>query len=170
MKLRLLQSINDLMGNIVDEEKEYKIITFAPDTNSLNKEEHDRLLDDIGGERYGFIEFFSFVSDMTKSKNKEESDLYKRILSKLYKYNKNKLEFIADQQDFVKKDIRDFNNDPEIAMKYIVDFFEKWDKVIPGIIEREPENEDLYDYVKKYKEQNLNESKRVLFIKLLLKK
>lgn len=166
MKIPLIEDIEDVIGKKITE-NDYEPKSFNPDTNSLNKVEIERVMDDMSEKSISLIDYMSFSLEMSKQTNKTEAELYKNIYNKLLKYNKNKIEFAYDQEELLEKRFSDFNRNVEDAIDYVIDFFEKYAESLPSVIQNSPENEKIYDDLKEYKEQYLKEEKNPLFLKLL---
>jgi hypothetical protein len=165
MKIPVIEDIEDVLGKKITE-NDYQRVSFAPDTNALNKVEIETVMKDISKLAIPITVYISFSLEMSKQNNKE-AELYKNIYNKLLKYNKNKIDFASDQEELLEKRFSDFNRSVEDAIDYVIDFFEKYAQSLPRVILHHPENEKIYDDLKEYKEQYLKEEKNPLFLKLL---
>ncbi len=135
----------------------YKPISLAPKTNSLNREEHDRMISDLSKKSVPLSTYMDFCIEMYKS-HKTDSLLYKQIFDKLQKENKQTFEFLHDQNDilkFEKKNNLDFGR-----VKKMYYFLNKWKDTYKNWFN---DNKILYDDCAKYLTDNrgnfsLNES------------
>jgi len=148
--IKMLKEIQDLYNISLSYSGFYSPISFQPDTNSLNREEHARLMEDIGSRRYNLLDYISFAIDMSKQNNKSEADLYKRIVSKLFKSNEKKLNFSVDQHELLTLRASDFNNDIGDILEYVINFYDKWEDTAIQL-KTIPYYKILYDDLKKYK-------------------
>jgi hypothetical protein len=107
----LLRESQGVLGN-------YTPKSFKPDTNSLNKEEHTVLMNDLQGKGMDFMKYISFVHSMIG-----DNPIYKVIFSKLFRANKDKIDFSLDQNDLLK----DWNKEipDSVKLQKFKTFYEK---------------------------------------------
>lgn len=71
----------------------YTPLQFQPDTNSLDKQEFDKMMDDLRGRSIDFMDYLIFLKSI-----KDDDPLYKRIYLKLGKANLDKLRFKSEER------------------------------------------------------------------------
>lgn len=119
--------------------------SFPPDLNSLNKEEHAVVVNDLRKNRMGLVDYLKYVNSMS------DDPTYKSILSKLIISNKNKINFTLDQNKI-------FNYDGPAKLQKFKDFYEKYKDYFPNWAS---ENERLYVDTTNALKSSLNEAKQV---------
>jgi hypothetical protein len=107
----LLRESQGILGN-------YTPKSFAPDLTSLNKEEHATVMNDLRKERMGLMDYIGFIHSMIGY-----DPIYKVIFSKLFRANKNKIDFSLDQSDLLK----DWNKETpdSVKLQKFKTFYEK---------------------------------------------
>ena len=123
------------------EDFNYFPYSFAPNLNSLNKEEHTVAMNDLRKERMGLIDYIQFAKSMS------DDPIYKSILSKLINSNRKKLDFTLDQDEML-------DYEGPIKLQKFKQFYEKYRDDFPNWA---LENESLYNDVVKNLRSSLNE-------------
>jgi hypothetical protein len=123
--------------------------SFSPDTNALNKEEHEVMMKDLRKERMGLVDYIKFAGSMINNE-----PIYKSIFNKLANSNKKKIEFAIDQNEILK--YQDETNLDPIKLQKFKAFYEKYKEIFPGWAS---ENERLYKDVMQVLNPSLNEAK-----------
>jgi hypothetical protein len=126
----------------------YVPYSFSPDTNTLNKEEHDVMMRDLKKDRIKFIDYIEFVNSM-----KNIDPIYKSIFSKLVNSNGKKLKFALDQ-DMLLDDLKD-DDVNYIKLQKFKKFYEEYKESFPNWAS---ENERLYRDVIQALNSSLNEA------------
>jgi hypothetical protein len=122
--------------------------SFSPDTNVLNKEEHEVMMRDLRKERMGLVDYIKFASSMMSNE-----PIYKSIFNKLVNSNKKKIEFVIDQNEILK--YQDETNLDPIKLQKFKAFYEKYKEIFPSWAS---ENERLYKDTLKALSPSLNEA------------
>jgi len=115
--------------------------SFAPDLNSLNKEEHEVVMNDLRKEKLGLIDYLQFVNSMS------DDPIYKNILYKLAKSNKDKINFTLDQDEI-------FEYEGPIKLQKFKNFYEKYENRFPNWAEA---NQKLYQDVLNFLSSSFNQ-------------
>ena len=121
--------------------------SFSPDTNALNKEEHEVMMKDLRKERMGLVDYIKFAGSMMSNE-----PIYKSIFNKLANSNKKKIEFAIDQNEILK--YQDETNLDPIKLQKFKAFYEKYKEIFPNWAS---ENERLFKDVLKALSPSLNE-------------
>ena len=127
----------------------YVPYSFSPDTNALNKEEHEVMMRDLRKERMGLVDYIKFAGSMMSNE-----PIYKNIFNKLANSNKKKIEFAIDQNEILK--YQDETNLDPIKLQKFKAFYEKYKEIFPNWAS---ENERLYKDILKALSPSLNEAK-----------
>ena len=122
----------------------YTPYSFAPDLNSLNKEEHAVVMDDLRKERMDLVDYLKFANSMS------DDPMYKTILSKLIKSNKDKLDFTLDQNEM-------FDYEGPVKLQKFKNFYEKYKDRFPNWALK---NEKLYIDTVNALKSSLNEAQK----------
>jgi len=120
----------------------YVPYSFAPDLNSLNREEHTLVMNDLRKERMGLIDYLKFVNSMS------DDPIYKDIFSKLIRSNKDKINFTLDQNEI-------FEYEGPIKLQKFKNFYEKYEDRFPNWAS---ENKRLYTDTVNALKSSLNET------------
>ena len=118
--------------------------SFSPDLNSLNKEEHTVVMNDLRKEKLGLIDYLQFVNSMS------DDPIYKNILYKLTKSNKDKINFTLDQDEI-------FEYEGPIKLQKFKNFYEKYENRFPNWAS---ENKRLYTDTINALKSSLNEQQK----------
>ena len=118
--------------------------SFSPDLNSLNKEEHTVVMNDLRKEKLGLIDYLQFVNSMS------DDPIYKNILYKLTKSNKDKINFTLDQDEI-------FDYEGPIKLQKFKNFYEKYENRFPNWAS---ENKRLYTDTINALKSSLNEQQK----------
>ena len=118
--------------------------SFAPDLSSLNKEEHAVVMNDLRKNRLNLVDYLKFANTMS------DDPIYKSILLKLIKSNKNKLDFTLDQNEI-------FDYEGPIKLQKFKNFYEKYKDRFPNWA---LENERLYIDTVNTLKSTLNEAEK----------
>jgi len=97
----------------------YTPYSFTPDLNSLNREEHTLVMNDLRKERMGLIDYLQFVKSIF------DNPIYKNIFSKLIRSNKDKIDFALDQNEI-------FDYEGPIKLQKFKNFYEKYKDRFPN--------------------------------------
>jgi hypothetical protein len=122
----------------------YTPYSFTPDLNSLNREEHTLVMNDLRKERMGLIDYLQFVKSMF------DNSIYKNIFSKLIKSNKDKIDFALDQNEI-------FDYEGPIKLQKFKNFYEKYKDRFPNWA---LENKRLYIDTVNALKSSLNEAQK----------
>lgn len=134
----------------------YKPISLSPKTNSLNRKEHERMMEDLSEKSVSLLSYMEFCLEMYKSNN-SDSDLYKNIFDKLSSENKKGLEFLKDQDEIQK--IGKENNKEFGGVKKFISFYDKYKNDYPNWAkDNERFYQDCLKYIKGSGEFGLNEN------------
>ena len=118
--------------------------SFAPDLNSLNKEEHAVVMDDLRKNRLNLVDYLKFANSMS------DDPIYKNILLKLIKSNKDKLDFTLDQNEIS-------NYEGPVKLQKFLNFYEKYKDRFPNWA---LENKRLYTDTVNALKSSLNEKQK----------
>jgi hypothetical protein len=143
-KLKENNNSDDYLKKVGIELYNYIPHSFPPDLTSLNKQEYEVVINDLRKEKMGLVDYLQFVNSMSGD------PVYKSILLKLVKGNKNKIEFTLDQNEMIKYEglnkLQKFKN-----------FYEKYKDSFPNWAS---ENKRLYDDVINALKSSLNEAEK----------
>lgn len=118
--------------------------SFSPDLNSLNREEHTLVMNDLRKVRMGLIDYLQFVESMF------DDPIYKSIFSKLIRSNKDKIDFTLDQNEI-------FEYEGPIKLQKFKNFYEKYEDRFPNWA---LENKRLYIDTINALKSSLNEAQK----------
>ena len=122
----------------------YVPYSFSPDLNSLNKEEHATMMNDLRKERIGLIDYLKFANSMSNE------PIYKNIFSKLIRSNTDKISFTLDQNKI-------FDYEGPLKLQKFKIFYEKYKDLFPNWA---LENKKLYEDVTNALKLSLNEKQK----------
>jgi hypothetical protein len=122
----------------------YTPYSFAPDLNSLSKEEHAVVMNDLRKERMDLVDYLKFANSMS------DDPMYRTILSKLVKSNKDKLDFTFDQNEI-------FDYEGPVKLQKFKNFYEKYKDRFPNWAST---NEKLYIDTVNALKSSLNEAQK----------
>lgn len=97
---------------------------FQPDTNSLNKQEFDKMMDDLRGRSMNFMEYLIFLKSM-----KDDDPLYGSIFSKLGRANLDKLRFKSEEKEILRLVDNPLLNSANYAK--VMNFYKKYKDKYP---------------------------------------
>ena len=75
----------------------YTPFQFQPDTNSLNKEEFDKMMDDLRDRPIDFVDYLVFLKSI-----KDDDPIYNNIFHKLGRANLENLKFVSREKKLIK--------------------------------------------------------------------
>lgn len=75
----------------------YTPFQFQPDTNLLNSEEFDRMMDDLRGRPINLVDYMIFAKSM-----KDDEPIYQGIFNKLGIRNIKKLKFVSKEKKLIR--------------------------------------------------------------------
>jgi hypothetical protein len=125
--------------------------SFPPDLNSLSKEEHEVVVNDLQifkdnrQERTSLVGYLKFANSMS-----DINPIYKSILLKLIKSNKDKLDFTLDQNKI-------FDYEGPVKLQKFKEFYEKYKDRFPNWAST---NEKLYIDTVNALKSSLNEAQK----------
>ena len=128
--IRLIDLLRESQGIL----GKYTSKSFKPDTNSLSKEEHATVINDLQGKRMDFMKYIGFIHSMV-----ENNPIYGVIFSKLFRANKDKIDFSLGQSDLLK----DWNKEipDSVKLQKFKTFYEEYKDNFPDWALK---NEKLY--------------------------
>lgn len=124
---------------VINESNKYNYIpySFQPDTTTLSKAEHEKMMDDLRKRSISFLDYLKFLSTV-----KDDDIIYLRMYKKLLKANMPKLKFVSDQNK-----ILSLTNEPLLSginYKKLTDFYNKYKNRFPLWAKQ---NETFFDHL-----------------------